>query len=204
MTFPLVEAVARARGGPWGLVTLDAHHDVRAYGRDSFSSGTSVRRCADLQAIDPSCIAQIGIRRFANAADHRAWCEDRGIVIYSVEAVRERGAAEVARDAIERVTREVDHVYVSIDLDVIDQAQAPGTSAAAPDGLSVAEVLDAVHVLAGSSRFAGADIMELSPRWDWGGETARVAARIFLAIASAQWPADDQWEREPAVVAALN
>lgn len=204
LTFPVVEATTRVRGGRWGLITLDAHHDVRAYGRDSISSGTSVRRCADLPSIEPASIAQIGIRSFANSADHRAWCEDRGIIVYGVETVRERGAARVARDAIERLSRDVDLLYVSIDLDVIDQAQAPGTSAAAPDGLSVQEVLETVSVLASSSRFAGGDIMELSPRWDWGGETARVAARIFLAIASARWTAYDRWVTETSVATALN
>jgi arginase family enzyme len=54
--------------------------------------------------------------------------------------------------------------------------------------LSVSEVLEALETWASSPTFSGGDIMELSPRWDWGDETAQVAARAFLAIASARWP----------------
>lgn len=188
LSFPVFRALVDARGGSWGLISLDAHHDVRPYSRDSISSGTSMRRALELGALSPKQLIQIGIRPFANSAVHRAWCEERGVGVYDVATVRARGIGQVAQEALERATLKADRLYVSVDLDVIDQAQAPGTSAAGPGGLSVSEVLQALDVWASSPMFYGGDIMELSPRWDWGDETARVAARAFLAIASARWP----------------
>lgn len=188
LSFPVFRALVNARGGRWGLISLDAHHDVRPYNRESISSGTSMRRALELEALSPKQLVQIGIRPFANSAVHRAWCEERGVGIYDVATVRARGIARVTQEALERASQGVDHLYVSVDLDVIDQAQAPGTSAAGPGGLSVSEVLHALEKWASWPTFSGGDIMELSPRWDWGDETAQVAARAFLAIASARWP----------------
>lgn len=188
LSFPVLRALVDARGGKWGLISLDAHHDVRPYNRDSISSGTSMRRALELEALPPQRLVQVGIRPFANSAAHRAWCEERGVAVYDVATVRTRGIEQVAQEALERASLEADHLYVSLDLDVVDQAQAPGTSAAGPGGLSVSEVLRALEMWASSTTFSDGDIMELSPRWDWGDETARVAVRAFLAIASARWP----------------
>ncbi|HUP02261.1 MAG TPA: arginase family protein [Gemmatimonadota bacterium] len=191
LTFPVFQALAAARGGSWGLIALDAHHDVRPYSRDSITSGTPFRRCLELGpgVLAPERLVQIGIRRYANIAGHRAWCEERGVAIYDVEAVRGRGWKMVADEALTRAVGDADHLYVSLDLDVVDQAEAPGTSAAGPEGLAAAEALSIVERLAGHPRFAAGDIMELSPRWDPAGLTARLAARALLAIVAARWPA---------------
>lgn len=188
LSFPVFSSLVEARRGRWGLISLDAHHDVRPYSRDSISSGTSMRRALELDALSPNQLIQVGIRPFANSAIHRAWCEERGVSVYDVTAVRTRGIEVVAREALERASTGTDRLYVSVDLDVIDQAQAPGTSAAGPGGLAVSEVLCALGIWASWPTFSGGDIMELSPRWDRGDETARVAARSFLAIVSARWP----------------
>ena len=189
LTFPVFQALARARGGGWGLVVLDAHHDVQSYSQDAISSGTPFRRCLELgrDVLPPERLVEIGIRPFANSASHRAWCQERGVMICDAAEVRERGAAAIAEEALARAARGADHFYVSLDLDVIDQAEAPGTSAAGTDGLPAAEVLEIVERLAAAPAFAGADIMELSPRWDPAGLTARVAVHAFLAMASARW-----------------
>ena len=191
LTFPVFQALAAARGGTWGMIVLDAHHDVRPYTRDSISSGTPFRRCLELGpgVLAPERLVQIGIRRFANAAGHRAWCEERGVAIYEVEAVRGRGWKTVADEALTRAVGSADHLYVSLDLDVVDQAEAPGTSAAGPGGLGAEEFLAIIERVAGHPAFAAADIMELSPRWDPAGLTARLAARALLAIVAARWPA---------------
>ncbi|MEJ2152182.1 MAG: arginase family protein [Gemmatimonadota bacterium] len=68
LSFPVFRALVDARGGSWGLISLDAHHDVRPYSRDSISSGTSMRRALELEALSPKQLIQIGIRPFANSA----------------------------------------------------------------------------------------------------------------------------------------
>ncbi|MFN2384667.1 MAG: arginase family protein [Gemmatimonadota bacterium] len=189
LTFPVFQALAAARGGAWGLVTLDAHHDVRPYTLDRITSGTPFRRCLELgpDVLPPARLVQIGLRPHANALEHRTWCEERGVALYDVEDVRARGAAAVAVEALARAGDGADHLYLSLDLDVLDQAEAPGTSAAGPGGLTLREVLDLVTPLAASPLCTGADIMELSPRWDADGLTARAAARCLLAMVTARW-----------------
>jgi len=72
-------------------------------------------------------------------------------------------------------------VYLSVDLDVLDPAFAPGVSHREPGGLSVREVLSIVQRLAGT--LVGADVVEYNPRQDLGGVTAVVAAKIVKEIA---------------------
>lgn len=188
LTFPVFRALTRARGGRWGLIALDAHHDVRSYTAEQISSGTPFRRCLELgpDVLDPRRLVQIGIRPFANALEHRAWCEEWGVGIIDVAAVRERGAGAVAAEALAVAGDGADHLYLSIDLDVLDQSEGPGTSAAGPDGLRLVELLEIVEQVAASDTLRAADLMELSPRWDAGEQTARAAARTLLAIVSAR------------------
>lgn len=191
LTFPVFQALAAARGGTWGLIALDAHHDVRPYTPETITSGTPFRRCLELgpRVLPPARLVQIGLRPHANALEHRAWCQERGVALYDVEDVRARGAAVVASEALARASDGADHLYLSLDLDVLDQAEAPGTSAAGPDGLTLREVLDLMAPVAASPLCKGADIMELSPRWDADGLTARAAARCLLAMVTSRWSA---------------
>ena len=170
-----------------GLVTVDAHLDVREYDDEaSLSSGTPFRRALETPVLDGARVAMVGLRRFANSAYYLDWATERGVTLATVDEVAKRGAATVAKAALHAATRDADALYLSIDLDAADVAHAPGVSAPGVGGLSSREMIEVVGTVASHPKLVGADIMELSPPHDPDGRTARLAARLLLEILAAR------------------
>jgi formimidoylglutamase len=168
------------------LISIDAHLDVREYeSEQTLSSGTPFRRALETPILDGERVAMIGVRRFANSRHYLEWARAQKVYLVTVERVGERGAATVARDALESAAAEADAIYLSIDLDAIDAAFAPGVSATGVGGLSAREAIELVTTLAADPRLVGADIMELSPPFDDQSRTARLGARLLLELLAA-------------------
>jgi formiminoglutamase len=169
------------------LVTVDAHLDVREYDdHASLSSGTPFRRALETGILSGERVAMIGIRRFANSRYYLDWACDQGIRLSTVEDVQERGAATVAREALDAVAADADAVYLSVDIDAADAAFAPGVSASAVGGLTSREMIDVVRTVAAHPRLLAADIMEVSPPFDDQARTARLAARLLMEVLAAR------------------
>lgn len=169
------------------LVTIDAHLDVREYDHEgSLSSGTPFRRAIETGVLEGPRTAMLGIRRFANSRHYLDWARDQGIRLHGVEEIGERGASAVAAEAVAAVAADADAIYLSVDMDAVDAAFAPGVSAAGIGGLTAREMIDIVSTVAADPRLLGADVMELSPPFDRDSRTARLAARLFLEMV-ARW-----------------
>lgn len=124
----------------------------------------------------------LGIRRWANSRFYTDWAREQGVWLFTADDITERGAASVAREALDDAAETADALYLSIDLDAADSTVAPGTSAAGPGGLMAREMIALVQTVAADSRLVGADIMELSPPYDGGGRTAKLAAHLLLEL----------------------
>jgi len=183
-TGSVIRGLAGARPGlRLGLITIDAHLDVREYAdAASLSSGTPFRRALETEVLDGARVAMVGIRRFANSRHYLDWARERGIHLVSVDEVAANGAAETARAALEVATRGADALYLSIDIDAADAAFAPGVSATGIGGLSAREMIGLVSTIARHPKLIGADVMELSPPYDQDARTARLAARLVLEL----------------------
>ncbi|HEX6316097.1 MAG TPA: arginase family protein, partial [Gemmatimonadaceae bacterium] len=117
-----------------------------------------------------SRLVQVGIRCLNG---HQQAQADR----YGVEVIDMRAWSRGTRPSL------VDgNVYLSIDLDGIDPAHAPGVSHREPGGLTVREVIGLVQDVAGT--IVGADVVELNPSRDVDGMTARVAAKLVKELMS--------------------
>ncbi len=117
----------------------------------------------------PQRLVQVGIRTINPQQRRQAQR-------YAVELIEMRSWENAARPRVDGP------VYLSVDLDVLDPAFAPGVSHREPGGLSVREVLSLVQRLGGT--LVGADVVEFNPRQDLGGMTAVVAAKIVKEIAA--------------------
>jgi formiminoglutamase len=159
-----------------GLVTLDAHHDVR----DGVNNGSPVRRLVEA-GLEPRRIVQVGINDFANSAVYAKRVADWGVRVMTVEDVRRRGMTASMRDALEIAGRGGGPVYVDLDVDVCDRSVAPGCPASLPGGLTAAELREAAY-LAGLNRPVRAlDIAEVDATADAvDGRTVRLAALCVL------------------------
>jgi formiminoglutamase len=159
-----------------GLVTLDAHHDLR----DGVSNGSPVRRLLEA-GLDGARVSQLGIEPLANsrfyadrAAAHRISVVTRGELAHSSIA------AETAA-ALDRAASAGGPVHVDLDLDVCDRAVAPGCPASIPGGISAHDLRRAAHVAGAHAAVRGIDLTELDSSADSAdGRTVRLAALCVL------------------------
>lgn len=174
------------------LISIDAHLDVREYDdAASLSSGTPFRRALETAVLEGSRTAMIGLRPLANSRYYLDWARANGIVLLDVSDVAERGARELARESLQKLMVGADALYLSIDMDAIDAAFAPGVSAPGAGGLTAREAIDLIGEIASHPLLVGADIMELSPPYDLDGRTARLAARLLLEVVARRAGAPD-------------
>jgi formimidoylglutamase len=166
-----------------GLITVDAHLDVREYADEaSLSSGTPFRRALETGILAGERVAMIGIRRFANSRHYLEWAAGQRIRLFPVEALSDEGVSATAAAALDAATRDADALYLSIDVDAVDAAFAPGVSASGIGGIMAREMIELVSIVANHPSLIGADVMELSPPYDQDSRTAKLAARLLLEL----------------------
>jgi arginase family enzyme len=107
---------------------------------------------------------------------------------WDVAALRDGGWRPLLSTLLQEVERRAGRLYVSLDLDVVDPLEAPGVAVPVPAGANGAEALALLRRVAASGLLAGADVVELSPAADRGGQTAALAAQALLALAGCPVP----------------
>lgn len=160
--------------GKVGLITLDAHFDMRDT-NEGLSNGNPVRALIE-DGLPGANIAQVGLAAFANS---RRMHEDAVAAGNLVITIGETNLNGIAR-AIERALSHVDHceaIVVDCDIDVIDRSQLPGAPGARPGGMAATDFFKAVRYLASDRRVRVIDLTEWDPPLDPTDLSALVAAR---------------------------
>jgi agmatinase len=178
---PDVRAVS-ARRGPVGLVHFDTHTDT---GREVFgvelSHGTPMFRLVEAGCVDPKRYVQIGLRGYWPGEQELAWQSERGITSFFMHDVRSLGIEAVVERTAELVG--AGPVYVSVDVDVLDPAFAPGTGTPEPGGMTSGELLWACREVGSRLELAGAEVVEVIPTAPGSADiTALVADRIVREL----------------------
>lgn len=180
LTVPATLGVTRGSLETAGLITLDAHHDLR----DGRSNGSPVRRLIE-QGLDPRRIVQIGIADFANSKAYRERAKAWGITVVHRDELHDRPLAAIAQEALEIAGAGGGPIHVDLDVDVCDRAVAPGCPASIPGGISSHELRRITRLLAMDPRVAGIDIAEVDATADTAdGRTVRLAALLVLEAAA--------------------
>jgi formiminoglutamase len=171
--------VALGRGAK-GLVTLDAHYDLR----DGVSNGSPVRRLLEA-GLDGSRIVQIGIADFANSRAYADRARAAGITVVTRDDLARRPMDDVAAEALLIAGSAGGPVHVDLDVDVCDRSVAPGCPASVPGGISAYELRRAAYLLAADHRVGSLDITEVDATADVAdGRTVRLAALCVLEAAA--------------------
>jgi agmatinase len=161
ITEPNVRALA-SRRGPVGLLHFDTHADTgfEVFGVER-SHGTPMYRLVEGGHVDPARYVQIGLRGYWPTEREFAWQRERGITSFFMHDVRARGLPDVLADSV-RILSD-GPVFITVDIDVLDPAFAPGTGTPEPGGLTTGELLWAVREAATRLDVAGADLVEIIP-----------------------------------------
>ncbi len=178
---PDVRAVAAAHG-PVALVHFDTHTDT---GTEVFgvevSHGTPMYRLVRDGQVDPAGYVQIGLRGYWPGETELAWQRDRGITSFFMHDVRERGIADVVARTVDIVGERP--TFLSVDVDVLDPAFAPGTGTPEPGGMNSGDLLWACRELATRLRLVGMDVVEVIPTAVGSADvTALVAERVVREV----------------------
>ncbi len=163
-----------------GLITLDAHHDLR----DGVSNGSPVRRLVEA-GLDGRRIVQIGIADFANSAEYSARARDLGITVVHRDELHRRPIDDVMAEAFEIAGAAGGPVHVDFDVDVCDRAVAPGCPASVPGGISAYELRKAARAAGAHPSVRSIDLAEVDATADApDGRTVRLTALCVLEFAA--------------------
>src|SRR6476469_3124209 len=157
-----------------GLVTLDAHFDMRdTY--DGLSNGNPVRALMD-DGLPGANIAQIGLASFANSRKMHADAKAAGNLTITMSETRRLGIGLAVERALDRLTH-CETIVVDCDIDVVDRAQFPAAPGGRPGGMAVHEFFAGVRRLAADPRVRVIDLVEWDPPLDPSDLSALTAAR---------------------------
>jgi agmatinase len=151
------------------IIHMDAHTDLRdEYEGEPLSHSTPIKKIADL--IGPKNVYSFGIR--SGMKEEFQWAKEVGMHISKFDVL------EPLKEVLPKLAGRP--VYVTIDIDVLDPAHAPGTGTVDAGGITSKELLASIHEIAKSNvRVVGSDLVEVAPIYDHSEQTANTASKII-------------------------
>ena len=178
ITFPVVRGLSKF--APLNIVHFDAHMDyTHDYQGSLYSHGSPIRRCRELPFVGH--ITSVGVRSARRVPFEES--QRDGSTIITTRQVRQLGPLGVA----ERVPQG-DNLYLTIDIDVMDPSQAPGTGTPEVGGLYYTEMRECLVALVAKGNLVGFDLVEVAPSYDSSDITSQVAARLIVDVLAAGFP----------------
>jgi agmatinase len=187
IALPLLRAVAKKRG-PVAVLHFDAHLDTwDTYFGAPVTHGTPFRRASEEGLIDLTASMHVGTRGPLYSEEDLTDDSKLGFAVVTSEDVEEHGVAA----AIHRIRTRIGDkpLYISIDIDVLDPAHAPGTGTPEAGGLTSRELLRMIRALS-DKNIVGADVVEVAPAYDHAQLTAVAASHVAYELISAMAPRD--------------
>ncbi|WP_116041047.1 agmatinase [Amycolatopsis palatopharyngis] len=181
IALPLLRAAAD-RHGPVALLHFDAHLDTwDTYFGERYTHGTPFRRAVEEGILDTSALSHVGTRGPLYGRGDLDEDKRLGFGIVTSGDVLRRGVAETVDALRQRIGDRP--LYISVDIDVLDPAHAPGTGTPEAGGMTSRELLEILRGLAGCN-LIGADVVEVAPAYDHAEITAIAAAHVAYDLVS--------------------
>lgn len=175
VTIPAVRAAKEHHEDP-GLVLIDTHLDTAVeIGGEPLSNCCPITRAIDA-GFDPKKTVLVAISGWMNPRTELEYCREQGITVLWLEDVWERGVEAIVAETLEIAGS---GLYLTVDVDALDAAYAPGTSAPTPGGLTSRELLLLVRGIARAG-LVGLDVVETAPSLESTSMTAAIAGRVVL------------------------
>jgi formimidoylglutamase len=184
LTFPVLRGLSRSIAGPIGVVMVDAHHDVRVSQHGEVSAGVPFRYALERLSgfVRGPNLVELGIGGWHNNARYRRYLDERGAHVVSARELHRGDLDAILSTAIGRACEGTNGFWLSIDIDAVDGAFAPGTGTPAVGGLTSHQLLEIAWAAGRSADCLGLDVVEVAPAYDVNGATAHLAASAILAF----------------------
>jgi formiminoglutamase len=165
-----------------GLITLDAHFDLRDLSK-GLTNGNPVRALL-ADGLPGGNIVQIGIQPFANSQAYAQVASDAGITVVTMSQIRAHGVERLLTESLEDLSERVERIYVDLDMDSLDRIFAPATPGSRPGGLTPYELRRVAWLCGAHPLVRAIDLVEVDPAQDLAGVTVMATASCLLSFAS--------------------
>ena len=165
-----------------GLVDFDAHNDLGDPAIAGPTTGTMFKQVIDAGQIEGRNAVQIGLHAALASVVQREYANQVGVREIPAREVWRRGIGQVMDEAMAQAGDGTDAIYVSFDIDAVEDASVPGTGAPAPGGLTPQEANEAVYMLGKNRKVMALDLVEVDPIKDVKGITCRMAVMLMVSF----------------------
>jgi agmatinase len=163
------------------IVSFDAHLDLRNEFQGLKLSHTTFMRRINEEA-KPARIIEVGTR--AVCKEELAYAKKTGIKYYTTHEIRKQGAPTIA-DQLKKELAKYKHIYISVDMDILDPAYVPAAQNPEPDGLETHTLLEILAAIC-DKRTIGFDVLEVAPNYDQGTSAIQAAKVIFEILCNVE------------------
>lgn len=174
---PQIQAYA-SLGKPFGCINVDAHFDLRKP-NPKVTSGSPFYIAIENGWLNPSHLIEFGIQKQSNSSEVTQYAKQKKIKTRWFDELRNGLATQEFKNEFTALSKVVDHVILSIDLDAFSESVAPGVSAPQSEGFTASEGIEMVEYAAASGKCESLGIFELNPLFDPESKTARLAATLI-------------------------
>jgi formimidoylglutamase len=188
LTFPVLRGLAAAVDKPLGVISVDAHYDVRISHQGEVSAGVPFRYLLehDPELVNGRNLVQIGAGGWRNSHRYATFLSDHGARVIPARELHRGDLDELVAEALEIAADGTDGIWLTIDIDGVDGSAAPGTGTPAVGGLTSVQLLEIVWAFGRHPKALGIDVMEVAPPYDHGSMTAALAATAILTFVAAR------------------
>ncbi|WP_419887948.1 agmatinase family protein [Neobacillus niacini] len=166
-----------------GILQFDTHFDLRDMSDNGPSNGTPMRNLIESGVVDGSHMYNIGLHGFFNTKDLKQYAEEKGVNYFTLRTARKKGIEETVQQCLEELSSKVDTIYLTVDMDVLDIAYAPGVPASTPGGMTTEELLEGVLAAGRHPKVKAMDIVCLDPLKDTHVQpTVKLGTHVFLTF----------------------
>ncbi|QQK79271.1 agmatinase family protein [Salicibibacter cibi] len=165
-----------------GILQLDTHFDLRDPNTLGPANGTPIRQLIESETIQGKYVHNIGLHGFFNAKELKAYADQAGIHYTTMKQARKQGMDHVINKALQQLANQVDTIYLTTDMDVLDIVHGPAAPAATPGGMYSEELFEAVQIAGEHPKVRAMDIVCLDPRKDIGDLSVKSAVHTMLSF----------------------
>ncbi|PYZ97035.1 formimidoylglutamase [Alteribacter lacisalsi] len=165
-----------------GLLQLDTHFDLRNPAELGPANGTPVRQLIEQELVEGKHVYNIGLHGFFNSRALKEFADAHQVKYITLNKARKMGVGKMVEHALWELAQEVDHIYFTCDMDVLDMAYAPGVPATTPGGMRTDELFEAALVCGQHEKVKAMDIVCLDPEKDVAGMTVKAGTHVMLSF----------------------
>lgn len=166
-----------------GILQFDTHFDLRDLSDNGPSNGTPMRNLIESGVVEGCNMYNIGLHGFFNTKDLKQFADEKGVNYFTLRSARRKGIENLVQHCLEELSSKVDTIYLTVDMDVLDIAYAPGVPASTPGGMTTEELLEGVLTAGRHPKVKAMDIVCLDPLKDTLVQpTVKLGTHVFLTF----------------------